>query len=136
MMQILLIEDNPGDILLVRRALAEHAIAHELHVVRDGGLALDFIRRIGQPDGPPCPDVVLLDLNLPKVQGHEILAELRKHPGCARTPVIVVSSSDAEREKALMSGLGVSRYFRKPSDLGAFLQLGAVVREVTADRAR
>ena len=73
---------------------------------------------------------------MPKVQGHEILAEFRRHPGCARTPVIVVSSSDAEREKALMTGLGVSRYFRKPSDLSAFLQLGAVVREVTAGAGR
>ena len=85
---------------------------------------------MGEPDGDPCPDIVLLDLNLPKVDGPEVLTEFRKHPECARTPVIVISSSDAHKDRERMAGLGISRYFRKPSDLDGFLRLGALVREV------
>jgi CheY-like chemotaxis protein len=129
-LKILLAEDSLGDILLVRRALEEHNIAYELHVVRDGEEALAFVARMGEPDGVPCPDLVLLDLNLPKIDGHEILSEFRKHPRCAHTPVVVISSSDASRDRARMAGLGIASYFRKPSDLQAFLQLGAVVRKV------
>jgi len=103
---------------------------HELHVVRDGGEALAFLARMGLPDGPPCPDVVLLDLNLPKADGVEILAEFRRNPACAHTPVIAVTSSDTPKDRSQMAALGVNRYFRKPSDLEAFLELGATVREV------
>lgn len=134
-MHILLAEDNLGDILLVQRALKEHHIEHELHVVRDGGEALAFVAHMGQPGETPCPDIVLLDLNLPKVDGPTVLKEFRKHPACARTPVIAVSSSDTQKDRAQMAELGVDRYFKKPSDLNAFLLLGAVVREVMA-RAR
>ncbi len=129
-LNILLAEDNPADILLVRKALDQHQIPHALHVVRDGEEALTFIEGMGEPDGDPCPDVVLLDLNLPKIDGPEVLTELRKHPECARTPVIVISSSDAHKDRERMAGLGISRYFRKPSDLDGFLRLGALVREV------
>jgi CheY-like chemotaxis protein len=129
---ILLAEDNPGDVLLVQRALAEHHVEHELHVVRDGGQALAYVARMGQPDGMPCPDVVLMDLNLPKADGSEILSEFRKHPQCAHTPVIAVTSSDMPHDRTQMAELGVDRYFRKPSDLDAFLELGAIVRAVLA----
>ena len=72
----------------------------------------------------------LLDLNLPKVDGPQVLREFRKHPECSDTPVIVITSSDAREDRARMEELRVARYFRKPSDYGAFLRLGAVVREV------
>ncbi len=133
MVNILLAEDNPGDIFLVRKALEEHAIAHELHVVSDGEEALAFVAHMGQPGRAPCPDVLLLDLNLPKVDGPELLKQFRKHPACADIPVIAMSSSDMHRDRARMAELGVVRYFRKPSDLQAFLQLGALVREVLAN---
>jgi two-component system, chemotaxis family, response regulator Rcp1 len=129
-LNILLAEDNRADIPLVQKALDEHKIQYALHVVRDGEEALAFIRRMGEPDGPGCPDIVLLDLNLPKIDGTEVLAEFRKHPQCAHTPVIVISSSDAHKDRERMAALGVARYFRKPSDLDAFLRLGAIVREV------
>lgn len=129
MRQILLAEDNLGDILIIRRALQEHRIEHELHVVKDGAEALAFLSRLGTP-GTPCPDVILLDLNLPKVDGPEILEEFRKHPACAKTPVIVVTSSDMPKDRARMAALGVTHYFKKPSDLYAFLQLGELVRQV------
>lgn len=129
-MQILLAEDNIGDVLLVRQALAEHRIVHELHVVKDGAEALAWMAQMGTPGPVPCPDLVLLDLNLPKVDGAQVLSEFRQHPACARTPVIVVTSSDATRDRARLDSLAIARYFRKPVDLEAFLQLGAVVREV------
>jgi CheY-like chemotaxis protein len=128
--QILLAEDNPGDILLVQQALEVHQIPHDLHIVQDGDEALEFVARMGKPDGVPCPDLVLLDLNLPKVDGPEVLTEFRKHPLCARTPVVVITSSDALKDRERMAEFDIARYFRKPSDLDAFLQLGAVVRDV------
>ncbi len=130
MMHILLAEDNLGDILLVRHALEEHHVSHELHVVKDGGEALAFLAGMGKPGKAPCPDVMLLDLNLPKVDGSQLLREFRKHPECAHTPVIVVTSSDAQADRKRMTELGVTRYFRKPSDLDAFLELGSVVKEI------
>ena len=135
MLRILLAEDNFADILLVQQALEEHQIPHELHVVRDGAEALAFLARMGQGQ-MPCPDVILLDLNLPKVDGAAVLSAFRKHPKCAQTPVVVVTSSDAEKDRSRMAELGVTRYFKKPSDLDAFLQLGAVVREVAGGCAR
>jgi CheY-like chemotaxis protein len=68
-----LAEDNPGDVLLVQKALNAHCVSHQLHVVQDGAEALDFIARMGQPGQEPCPDVMLLDLNLPKIDGSEVL---------------------------------------------------------------
>ncbi|MGI8746636.1 MAG: response regulator [Bryobacteraceae bacterium] len=130
MLHILLAEDNRGDILLVQQALEEHHIPHELHVVTDGEEALHFVTRMGKPGEAPCPDVLLLDLNLPKADGYQVLSEFRQHPECAHTPVIVVTSSDAPKDRAGMAALGIARYFRKPSELDAFMQLGAVVREV------
>lgn len=130
MKQILLAEDNPGDVLLVQRALEEHGIEHELQVAKDGAEALTYLARMGQPGQPPCPDLLLLDLNLPKVDGPQVLTKFRQHPECAQTPVIIVSSSEALRERTRLAALGIARYFRKPLDLTEFLQLGAVVREV------
>jgi CheY-like chemotaxis protein len=127
---ILLAEDNLGDVLLVQEALAAHNISHELFVVRDGGEALQFVARMGTSGNAPCPDLMLLDLNLPKVDGPAILAEFRKNPECVQTPVVVISSSDAPKDRERMNALGVAHYFRKPSDLEAYLELGSVVKEL------
>jgi CheY-like chemotaxis protein len=135
MLQILLAEDNRGDVLLVQQALAEHHLPHKLHVVRDGEEALRFVACMGQPGQMPCPDILLLDLNLPKIDGPRVLREFRKHPDCAHTPVVVVTSSDTPDDRARVDALGISRYFKKPSDLDAFLQLGAVVRQVVEETA-
>ena len=132
LLHILLAEDNRGDVLLVRQALQEHHIEHELHVVRDGQQALDYVVRMGKPGGDPCPDVILLDLNLPKADGPTVLAEFRQHPECARVPVIVVTSSGAERDRSRTKALGISHYFQKPSDYNDFMQLGALVKDVVA----
>jgi CheY-like chemotaxis protein len=131
MLRILLIEDNPGDVLLVQQALQNHHIEHELHLARDGAEGLAYISQMGKPGRLPCPNVLLLDLNLPKVSGSEILAEFRKHPDCRHTPVVVISSSDAQRDRTRTSELGIASYFKKPSDLDAFMELGALVKDVT-----
>lgn len=129
MFHFLLAEDNPGDVFLVRRALEEHHIPHELHVVRDGAEALAFVDHLGQPDSPR-PDLILMDINLPKVDGPQVLSEFRRRPECMNTPVIVVTSSDAQSDRARLAGLGVSYYFRKPSDYDSFLRLGDIILQI------
>jgi CheY-like chemotaxis protein len=128
---ILLAEDSSGDVLLIRHALREHDVPFALHVAPDGAAAIDFVLRMGTP-GVPCPDLVLLDLNLPKVDGAEILSAIRMRSECSETPVIVITSSDAPSDKQRLENLGVTRYFRKPSDLAEYMQLGAAVLEALA----
>ena len=135
MIKILLAEDNLGDVLLVERALREHDISHELHVAKDGAEAIEYVSKMGSPGEPPCPDLMLLDLNLPKIDGVEVLRQFRKHPSCLLTPVIVVTSSDAQKDRAGMADLGVAHYFRKPSDLEDFMTLGEIVRQVVGQTA-
>ncbi len=131
-LRILLAEDCQGDIQLVRESLTEHRIQHELYVVQDGEAALQLVARMGEPGEVPCPDVMLLDLNLPKGDGPQILTEFRKHPLGGATPVIVVTSSDAPKDRERMSELGISYYFRKPMDFTEFMRLGEIVKTVTA----
>ena len=131
MIKILLAEDNQGDVLLVKQALEEHHILHELHVARDGAEAIEYLATMGSPGHPPCPDLMLLDLNLPKIDGADVLREFRKHRSCLLTPVIVVTSSDTQKDRNRMADLGVAHYFRKPSDLDDFMKLGEIVRQIT-----
>ena len=130
LVQILLAEDNHGDVLLVREALREHRLEHKLYLVRDGLQAERYIERIGQAEDAPCPDVLLLDLNLPHRDGHELLQLFRAHPLCGSKPVIIITSSDAEKDRKRAAELGATRYFKKPSDVDEFIRLGAVIREV------
>lgn len=134
LLQILIAEDNDADVILVQEALAHHQIKHELHVVCDGQAALEYVARMGRAGEPPCPDILLLDLNLPKADGTTVLAEFRKHPECGHKPVIVVTSSNAQKDRSKVAEFEVARYFRKPSDLDAFMELGAIVREVVEDQ--
>jgi len=133
---ILLAEDKRGDVLLVSEALAAHNIPHELQVASDGAEAMDFVTRMGKPGEAPCPDILLLDLNLPRIDGHEILREFRRHPACATTPVIILSSSDRPRDREKVSELAVTRYFKKPTRFDAFIKLGAIVREAIEETER
>ncbi len=130
----MLAEDNYGDIALIQQALRQHHIEHSLQVARDGGEAIELLSRMGASGGMPCPDLVLLDLNLPKADGAQVLAALRQRSECAHTPVIVVTSSDAPKDRRRIADLGVNRYFKKPSDLDEYMKLGATVLEVIAAR--
>ena len=127
---VLLAEDNAGDVFLVREALLEHRLDFELYLAGDGDTLTALLERVGID--VPAPDVLLLDLNLPCIDGPELFRRVRAHPLCAHTPLIVISSSDAARDHAWTSEFGVSHYFRKPSHLDEFLQLGAIVRKLTS----
>jgi two-component system, chemotaxis family, response regulator Rcp1 len=131
--QIFLAEDNPGDVMLVQHVLATHGIQCDLQVVGDGAEALAFVASMGLPGEKPFPDLFLVDLNLPKVDGAAIIRELRKRPESNRSPIIVITSSSADRDRQRAAELGVSRYFRKPSSLQAYLELGTVIREVMTE---
>jgi len=123
------VEDNPADVRLVRAALEEHGIVGELIVFQDGAKAIQFIGEIESGSGS-CPDLMIVDLNLPKCPGREVL-ECRDHSGKLRNvPIVVLSSSDAAQDRDDSSRLGASLYLRKPSHLDDFLLLGATFREI------
>ena len=128
--QIMLVEDNKADVFLIREAIEFAQIPAELHVVSDGEEAIRFIDRADSDTSAPCPALVLLDLNLPRKTGVEVLRHLRRSNKCAKASVIIVSSSDAAADRTATADLGANEYFRKPSSFGAYLALGEVVRRV------
>jgi CheY-like chemotaxis protein len=120
------VEDNPADVNLVREALEEHGIEGEVIVATDGARAIRFIQILDAEAAIDCPMLVILDLNLPKRSGSEVLEYIRKSGRCSATPVVILSSSDAADEMATAARLGANRYLRKPVRLEEFLKLGAV----------
>jgi len=129
---VLLVEDNAADVSLIEEVLADEQPAPRLHVVRDGAKALEFIRESGTETHPA---LVLLDLNLPKVSGEEVLQHLRATPGWEATKVLIISSSNAVRDRERAIALGASGYFRKPFTLEQFMELGPRVREMLGNAA-
>jgi CheY-like chemotaxis protein len=125
-------EDNEADVNLVREALREHEVNYELTVAHDGADASEYIDSVAS-GRQPRPDIFLLDLNLPQVDGHELFASIRACRLCAGAPVIILTSSDSPRDRDRAKALGASVYFRKPSDLLEFLELGAIVRQLIED---
>src|ERR1051325_1012012 len=95
---VLLIEDDPGDALMTQEAFEHHKIRNQLHVVRDGVEALEFLRREGPHEGAPRPGLILLDLNLPKMDGREVLAEVKADADLRSIPVVVLTTSEAEED--------------------------------------
>lgn len=128
--RVLVVEDNEGDVFLVEEALRHHDVECNLHLAENGSAALRYLEGLAHSAGEPCPDVAIIDLNLPEVGGYDILKTLRSQTRCSSVPVIIMTSSDAPKDRLLAEALGVSRYFRKPSDLAGFLELGAAVRAV------
>jgi CheY-like chemotaxis protein len=121
------VEDNPADTGLVREALEEHGVEGELIVVTDGELAIQFIEDLeSQP--VPLPDLFIIDLNLPKRPGREVLERMRQGAKCQRVPVVVLTSSDAQRDRNDVERLGIGQYILKPSRLDDFIALGAVFK--------
>lgn len=118
---ILLVEDNPGDIRLSREAFKDGHIANTLHVVEDGVEALDFLFQRNDHADAPRPDLVLLDLNLPRKNGAEVLAELHDDPIRRRIPIIVLTSSQAEKDVVTSYELCASGYLTKPVDPDEFI---------------
>ena len=116
LIEILLVEDNPGDARLAVEAFRDGKLANRLRVVGDGDEALALLRREGPHRDAPRPDLVLLDLNLPRVGGHEVLAQLRADPELDRIPVVVLTASQEEHEALRSLHLGATAYMTKPVD--------------------
>ena len=121
--EILLIEDNPGDADLAREALKFGKVNNFLHVVGDGESAMAFLRREGPYADSPRPDLILLDLNLPKKDGREVLAEIKNDPHLKLIPVVILTSSSAEEDIVKSYNLHANCYITKPIDLNQFLKV-------------
>jgi len=125
--EILLVEDNPGDVRLTREALKEGKVYSNLHTVRDGVEAMEFLRRQGKFRDAPRPDIILLDLNLPKKDGREVLQEIKTDDSLKRIPVVVLTTSKAEEDVLRTYNLHANCYVTKPVDLEKFM---VVVRTI------
>jgi two-component system response regulator len=125
--EILLVEDSPSDVDLTREALEDTKVHNNLSVVGDGVEALAFLRREGRYADAPHPDLILLDLNLPKKDGREVLAEIKSDPDLRRVPVVVLTTSAAEQAVMESYNLHANCYVKKPVDLDAFMR---VVRSI------
>lgn len=125
MTRVLLVEDNAADVELIREALTHAELPHVLDVAPDFELGRDRIEHIGDAQSP---DVILMDLNLPKGSGWDLLRILRSHPNGGAIPVVVVSSSNSPRDLLRAPEFGVNDYFRKPADIDEFMKLGAIVK--------
>ena len=119
--EILLVEDNPGDVRLTQEAFKEGKVSNNLSVARDGVEALAFLRREGKYVGAPRPDVILLDLNLPRKDGREVLAEIKEDADLRRIPVVVLTTSQAEQDILKTYNLHANCYITKPVDLERFI---------------
>jgi two-component system, chemotaxis family, response regulator Rcp1 len=125
--EILLVEDNPGDARLAQEALKEGRMTSRLKVVVDGVEAMSFLRREGQYAGSPRPNLILLDLNLPRKDGRQVLAELKADEDLRRIPVVVLTTSQAEQDILRSYDLHANCYITKPVDLDRFI---SVVRSI------
>ena len=118
---MLLVEDSPGDVRLTQEALSEGRVANRLSVVGDGEEAMAFLRREGRYADAPRPDLILLDLNLPKKDGREVLAEIKEDASLRRIPVVVLTTSQAEEDVLRTYNLHANSFVTKPVDLDQFL---------------
>jgi CheY-like chemotaxis protein len=130
---VLVIEDNAADVELLRMALAQAALDCELTVIADGAEVLEMLKHEGKDSAMAIPDIVVIDLNLPRYDGTEILEAMRAHPAFNAVPVVVVSSSSWPRERARLQALGVARYITKPAELDEYLEIGLILRDLLHD---
>jgi chemotaxis family two-component system response regulator Rcp1 len=128
--QILAVEDNKADVFLIRKAIEAAAVNADLHVVHDGQAATNFFDATDADDNALPPDLVLLDLNLPKKSGDDVLKHLRNSPRCRDALVLIVTSSDSDEERNSAAAQAVAGYFRKPSQYDAFMELGLLVKQL------
>ncbi len=123
LVEILLVEDNPGDVRLTKEAMKEGKIRNNLSVASDGVEAMAFLRREGKYADAPRPDVVLLDLNLPKKDGRAVLKEIKEDPNLRRIPVVILTSSKADEDVLNSYDLHANCYVTKPGDLEQFIDV-------------
>jgi two-component system, chemotaxis family, response regulator Rcp1 len=120
---ILLVEDNPGDVRLTREALKDAKVLNEIHVARDGVEAMQFVHREGSFKNAPMPDLILLDLNLPRKDGREVLADIKQDPKLCHIPVVVLTTSKADEDIVKTYNLHANAYITKPVDLNRFVEI-------------
>jgi CheY-like chemotaxis protein len=123
LIHILLVEDSPEDVLLTRESLKEAKVANVLDVVEDGDTALDYVHRRGQWTDAPRPDLIILDLNLPRKDGREVLMELKEDEGLKLIPVVVLTTSASDEDVLRSYEHHVNAYIRKPVDLNRFVEI-------------
>ena len=128
-LNVLLVEDNAGDVMLIREALQENRIQASLHVVRDGEQALQFLYQEGEYVDAPYPKLILLDLNLPRVSGDEVLRTIKDDERLRRIPVIVLTTSEAESDIDKTYAYGANCYITKPPDLDSFFATVEAIEE-------
>ncbi len=124
---VLLVEDDEGDVLMTREAFEHYKITNQLHVVRDGEQAVQFLRREGPYVDAPRPDLILLDLNLPRFDGRQVLAEIKADPALRMIPVVVLTTSEAEEDILRSYSLHANAYVTKPVDFDRFID---VIRKI------
>ena len=125
--EVLLVEDDPGDELMTREAFADNKINNRLHVARDGEEALDFLYRRGAHTEAPRMDLILLDLNLPKYDGRQVLEQIKSDPDLTHVPVVVLTTSSSEEDVLRSYKLHANAYVTKPVDVNQFI---AAVRQI------
>jgi two-component system, chemotaxis family, response regulator Rcp1 len=128
--QILIAEDSKSDVYLIRQALKKSGIDAQIHVTDDGEKTVRFFEQADADSAEPCPDLILLDINMPRYKGGEILRRLRASARCKDALVLVVTSSDSQRDREEMDAFGANGYFRKPSEFSEFMKLGQLVRDL------
>jgi two-component system response regulator len=133
---VLLVEDDPGDVLIAREALQAAKLDTRLDVVSDGVQAIEFLRRQGDYADRERPDLILLDLNLPRMSGHEVLAEVKADPDLRRIPVVVLTTSTAVADVVKSYDLHANVYVAKPVDFNAFAQVVKKIDEFFGDVAK
>ena len=121
--EILLVEDNPGDVRLTQEVLRDGKVRNNMSVVMDGVDAISFLQQTGEYAGAPRPDIILLDLNLPKKDGREVLAEIKADPNLKNIPVVVLTTSSAEQDIFRSYDLHANCYITKPVDLDQFIRV-------------
>ena len=124
---VLLVEDDPGDVVLIEEAFEDNKVHNRLHVVSDGVEAIDFLRKQGENGGSPTPDLILLDLNLPRKDGREVLAEVKTDERLQQIPVVVLTTSKLEEDVLRSYKLHANAYVTKPVDFDRFIE---VVRQI------
>ncbi len=127
--EILLVEDNPGDVRLTKEALKEGKLVNNVNVVGDGVEALAFLRREGQYKDAASPDVILLDLNLPKKDGRDVLAEIKEDSNLRRIPVVILTTSSAEQDILKTYDLHANCFITKPVDLDQFIRVVQMIED-------
>ena len=132
MLRILLAEDNPGDVLLFKECLRARGLKCELVVAEDGQQAIAMVRDVAS--GGPRPNLIVLDVNLPKQSGAEVLRHIGSEPDLAAIPVVMLTSSSSPADRATAERLGASMYLQKPSDLDALHQLGGIIEDILLAR--